>query len=381
MTKKKILINSNMIWTISQFRLGLIKALIDAGYEVICAADTDNFSVLSEMKLAEAGTRFKRLPVSRKSINPWQDLKYLFQLYRFMKHEKPDLVINYTVKPIVYGSMAARLLKIPSFAVTTGLGFVFTKNNWLTHFIRLLYRFSLRFPKRVYFLNEDDRSALVKAGLVNAAKTVILPGEGIDTSHYHPAEAFEPSEPFEFLLITRLLWEKGVGEYVKAARMLKKSHGDTVECRLIGYIDEDNPGGIGRQQLKRWVREGIITYLGTTDDIRPVIADADCVVLPSIYREGVPRTLMEAAAMGKPLIATDWVGCKEVVNHGINGYLCKPKDVDDLYRKMTDMIKLSDGQRAEMGRKGRQKMLDTFDERIVIKMYFDEFKKAGIPQP
>ncbi len=376
MPKKKIFLNSNMIWTISQFRIGLIKALIEAGYEVVCAADYDDFSVLSEMKLAEVGARFIKLPLSRKSINPVQDIRYLLLLRNALHKERPDLVINFTVKPIVYGSLAARSLGIPSFAVTTGLGFVFTRKNLLTHFIKLLYAFSLRFPHRIFFLNEDDRKALVKGSLIDPKKARILPSEGIDVDHYHPTGYFDPNEPFTFLLIARLLWEKGVGEYVKAARMLKERFGDAVECQLIGYIDENNPGGISRDQLKDWVAEGVVNYLGTTDDIRPVIADADCIVLPSVYREGVPRTLMEAAAMAKPLIATDWVGCREVVDHGKNGYLCKPKNVNDLFNKMADMLSLTDEERSMMGYHGRQKMLDTFDEKIVIRMYFDEINNV-----
>ncbi len=380
-TPPKILINSNMVWTISQFRLGLIKAFVEAGYEVVCAADTDTFSDLSEVNLASAGARFVKLPLSRKSINPLNDLRYLIKLMQLMQKEKPDLVINYTVKPIVYGSLAARYLKIPSFAVTTGLGFVFTRSSPVTRMIRMLYRFSLSFPEKIFFLNNDDRTSMIKGSLVDPNKTIILPSEGIDTAHYHPTGTFYPSEPFTFLLIARLLWEKGVGYYVDAARKLKASHGNDVECRLIGYIDEGNPGGISREQLIAWGSEGVINYLGTTDDVRPVIADANCLVLPSVYREGVPRTLMEAAAMAKPLIASDWVGCKEVVDHGINGYLCKPKDVDDLYQKMVDMVRLTNDQRAAMGHNGRQKMLDTFDEQIIIRMYFDEMKKSGIPQP
>lgn len=377
MKSKKILISSNMIWTISQFRLGLIRALIDRGYELVCVADNDNFSVLSEVKLAEAGARFVRLPVGRKSMNPLQELTYLVQFYRLLKREKPDLVINYTVKPIVYGSIAARILGIPSLAVTTGLGFVFTRNNWLTRFIKLLYRFSLQFPAKVFFLNPDDKNALIQDKLVDEGKAFILPGEGVDTAYYHPTRKFLPSKTFSFLLIARLLREKGVGEYVEAARLLQASHGHQVECQLIGHIDPDNPGAISRKQLGKWVREGVVNYLGSSDDIRPVIADADCVVLPS-YREGVPRTLMEAASMAKPLIASDCIGCREVIDHGKNGYLCRVKDHVDLYSKMVDMMKLTIEERALMGFMGRQKMIDTFDEQIVIRAYLDELKQLGI---
>jgi glycosyltransferase involved in cell wall biosynthesis len=369
--KKKILLCSNILWTITQFRLSLIKALVSAGYEVECVADTDDFSVLSEQKAADAGARFIRLRMNRKGTNPWQDFTYFVRYRKILKHEKPSLVINYTTKPVIYGSLAAWLLRIPSFAVTTGLGFVFINNNLLTRFMRVLYKFSLKFPERVFFLNCDDRDAFLTHHLVKPLKAALLPGEGIDANYYYPESSFKESDTFTFLMIGRILNEKGVREYVEAAGNLKSNRTWPVRCRLAGYLDDNNPGAIKKPQLLEWIRKGIIEYEGPTEDIRPSIAMADCVVLPS-YREGVPRTLLEAASMEKPLIAANVAGCRDVVDDGVNGFLCEPRNSRDLYDKMVQMMKLTPEERVKMGQAGRQKVLTQFDEKIVTDIYLRE---------
>lgn len=374
MTKGKVLLCSNILWTITQFRLGLIRALVEAGYEVVCVADKDDFSAISEQKLAGAGARFIRLQMNRKGTNPLQDLNYLARLRRIFRQEKPHLVINYTIKPVIYGSVAARSLGIPSIAVTTGLGFVFIKNNLLTRFTRLLYKFSLRYPAKVFFLNTDDHEAFMKYRLVRPSRTALLPGEGIDTDHYRPQPRPETAPEFTFLLIARLLREKGIVEYAEAARMMRQDVNLRVRFRLMGYLDQHNPGAIPAEQFRQWIEEGIIEYHGTTEDIRPSIAASDCVVLPS-YREGVPRTLLEAAAMEKPVIATNAPGCREVVDDGINGYLCAPRNSRDLYDKMLQMISLSPEEREKMGRAGREKVLARFDERMVTGIYLKEIRE------
>lgn len=370
---KKIILSSNILWTITQFRLGLIKALVKAGYQVVCVADTDDFSALSEQKIKDAGAKFIRLKINRKGINPLQDVKYAIGFYRILKREKPSVVINFTIKPIIYGCLAAAALKIPSLAVTTGLGFVFNKNTLLTWLVRKLYRFSLRFPFKVLFLNPDDMGLFLSHHIINKEKAFWLPGEGIDT-YYYQADENQINENkkkgITFILIARLLWEKGVGLYVDAARKMKSKYNNLVTFQLLGYIDEDNPGGIKKEIIDEWIKEGVIDYLGITEDVRPILNEAYCMVLPSIYREGVPRTLMEAAAMSKPLIASDWPGCREVVIHERNGFLCRPNDADDLFAQMEKMLMLGNEQRKKMGTAGRTLMLEKFDERIIIEHYF-----------
>ena len=373
--RKKIIICSNILWTITQFRLGLIKALMHAGYEVICIADVDDFSILSEKKIAKVGASFIKLPMNRKGINPVLDFVYFLKLCKIFKIEKPDVVFNYTIKPIIYGSIAANLLNIPSFAITTGLGYVFSRNNILTKFVRLLYRYSLRFPKKIFFLNKDDAEVFIQSKIVDKIKTVLLPGEGIDTTYYCPEKESSANQTVTFLLFGRLLWEKGVGEYVEAAKQIKLNLHLNVKFQLVGYIDQDNPGGIKREQIQKWEDNGIINYLGITEDIIPLISGVDCVVLPSYYREGVPRSLLEAASMAKPIITADSVGCKEVVDDKLTGLICQPRNTNDLLEKMLFMINLTSAERIRMGKNGRMKMISEFEETIVIKMYFEELKK------
>lgn len=374
--KKKILICSNILWTITQFRLGLIKALINDGYEVICIADVDDFSALSEKKISDAGAKFIKLSMARKGINPFKDFIYFIKLHNILKIEKPNMVFNYSIKPIIYGSIAANWLNIPSFAITTGLGFVFMKNNILTKFVRALYTFCLRFPEKIFFLNKDDADVFIKYKIVDKTKSIVLPGEGIDTQHYRPEKVDSTNQTITFLLFSRLLWDKGVGEYVEAAKQIKINFPQRAKFLLIGYIDQDNPSGIKREQIQKWVDDDIVTYLGVKEDIKPILSKVDCVVLPSYYREGVPRTLLEAAAMEKPIITTDSVGCKEVVVDKFTGLICQPRNTKDLMEKMISIINSTHDERITMGKNGRMKMISEFEETIVIKKYFDELEQV-----
>ena len=371
---KKILLCSNTLWSITQFRLGLIKALVKEGYEVVCIGEANNFSEQSEQKAISAGARIINLPMDRKGTNPWSDLEYFFRLRKILKREKPFLVINYTIKPVIYGSVAARTLHIPSFAGITGLGFVFTKNNMLTRITRILYKFGLKYPAVIFFLNQDDLDEFHELNIIPSSKAMLLPGEGINTSFYQPLPTEDSRAEFIFLLIGRLLKEKGIGEYAEAARMMKSDNSSKVKFRLIGFMDTDNPGAISSDQLQKWTEEGIIEYAGTTEDIRPEIGRADCLVLPS-YREGVPRTLLEAASMEKPILTTNTPGCREVVDNGINGFLCEPRNSRDLYLKMVLIMNLSASEREKMGQAGRDKVLRQFDEKIVTAIYLKEIQK------
>lgn len=365
---KKIIISSNILWTITQFRLGLIRFLVENNYDVVCVADTDNFSLLSEMKLSEIKARFIKVSISRKGLNPLNDIRYFINILKIYKTEKPDIVINYTIKPVMYGSVAAYILKIPSFAVITGLGFVFIKNSILARFVRLSYKVCLKLPRRVFFLNEDDHELFLNFNLVNLNKCVILPGEGINTSFFSPVPK-KVMGTFSFILIARLLWDKGVGEYIKAIEILnKKQDLRNVKYLLLGYIDENNPSGIEKSLINKWHKSKIINYLGTVEDTRNVLQNVDCIVLPS-YREGVPRTLMEAASMEKPIIASNCAGCKDVVDNNINGFLCGIGDPQDLAEKMLKMYQLSDLERFFMGKRGREKMIQQFEDKIVFEIY------------
>lgn len=366
----KVLIALNTAWNLVNFRAGLIHALQDAGYEVVTIAPPDEHVP----RLRKLGCRYVPLAVDNKGTHPGRDMLLLWRYLWLLRKERPDVFLGYTVKPNIYGSLAAHALGIPVINNIAGLGAVFIKRNWLTCLVRGLYRLALSRSQRVFFQNEDDRHTFVEGGLVRAEVTDRLPGSGVDLARFSSVFLMDAGRKgMRFLLIARMLWDKGVGEYVEAARLVRQRHPEA-EFRLLGFLDVQNPSAISRAQMEEWETEGVVRYLGSCDDVRPHIADADCVVLTS-YREGVPRTLLEAAAMGRPIITTDAVGCREVVNDGVNGYLCRTRDAADLADKMERMIALAPFERAEMGRRGREKMEREFDERIVITKYLEVIRE------
>jgi glycosyltransferase involved in cell wall biosynthesis len=375
----KIVIALNTAWNLINFRAGLIRALQAEGYDVVAVAPSDEYV----SRLVELGCRYEPLPMDNKGTNPGQDALLLWRFYWLLRRERPLVYLGYTIKPNVYGSLAAHLLGIPVINNIAGLGAVFTKENWLTLLVRGLYRISMSRSKKVFFQNEEDRKEFIEGGLLPREITDRVPGSGIDLVHFAPGRrVVDRVKPFRFLLTARMLWDKGIGEYVEAAHIIH-SHGREAEFCLLGFLDVLSPGAITRDHIEKWVAEGTVRYLGVSHDVRTEIALADCVVLPSYYREGVPRTLLEAAAMGCPIITTDAVGCREVVDNGQNGFLCRVCDPADLAEKMERMLSLSDDQRHAMGLYGRQKMEREFDEKIVIKKYLDAIhtvKQVMAPQ-
>ena len=363
--KNKILIVLNTAWNLLNFRSGLIRALLDAGYEVIAAAPPDEYV----SRLEALGCRFVPFPMDNKGTHPGRDFLLLWRFYRLLLCERPDVYLGYTVKPNVYGSLAAHVLGVPVINNIAGLGAVFIKDSWLTRLVCVLYRLALSRSVKVFFQNNDDREMFISRGLVTQTVTDCLPGSGIDLVKFAPLPLPGQSS-IRFLLIARLLWDKGVGEYVEAARILKH-HPASVDLCLLGFLDVQNPAAISRKQMDAWVEEGLIRYLGVSDDVRAEIAASDCVVLPSFYREGTPRTLLEAASMGRPIITTDAVGCRDVVDDRVNGYLCKPRDAEDLADKIARMAALSPAEREALGLRGREKMEREFDEQIVINKYLE----------
>jgi len=219
----------------------------------------------------------------------------------------------------------------------------------------------------VFFQNEDDRAEFVRAGIVHAGQTQRLPGSGVDVDRFAHTTRRSRESGFTFLLVARLLWEKGVAEYVEAARRIRAEY-PGVRFRIVGFLGVKNPSAVSREEVESWAKEGSVEYVGAVDDIQPIYADADCVVLPS-YREGVPRTLLEAASMGLPIVTTNAPGCRDTVEDGITGFLCRSRDADDLVNKLQRVLTLTHDERIRMGSAGRQKMILEFDERRVIGAY------------
>jgi glycosyltransferase involved in cell wall biosynthesis len=362
---RKILISVNAAWNLVNFRAGLIRSLVARGYEVVAVAPPDEYAP----RLEKLGCRYVPLPMDNKGTHPGRDMQLLWRFLRLLRHERPDVFLGYTVKPNIYGSLAAHALNIPVINNVAGLGAVFAKDSWLTSLVRLLYRLAFAKSRQVFFQNDDDLRAFVEAGLVGPGQADRVRGSGIDLQHFSQVLPFpQEGRKFRFLLVARLLWDKGVGEYVAAARSIKQRISG-VEFWLLGFLEVQNPAAIPREQIDSWVAEGVITYLGAAADVRPHIAAADCIVLPSYYREGVPRSLLEAAAIGRAIVTTNTVGCRDTVEDGVSGLLCRPRDVADLAEKLERMVVLSPEARAEMGRRGREKMEREFDECLVIARY------------
>jgi len=365
MSSFHVVMSANQAWNIYNFRLGLVSSLIAAGVRVTILAPLDS----SSAKLKALGCDIIDVPMASQGINPVVDGLLIASYVRLLHRLKPDLSINYTIKPNIYGSIAARLAGVPSLAIVTGLGYTFINDNIVARMARKLFAVALRYPAQVWFLNADDQRVFLQKNLVDPNKTRVLDGEGVDTSYFSPTVEARKDSGFRFLLVARMLWDKGIAEYVEAAQIVKRVY-PNARFQLLGATGVDNPSAASSDQVKAWHDAGIVEYLGTSTDVRGVISNADCVVLPS-YREGVPRTLMEAAAMAKPLIATDVPGCREVVRDGKNGFLCKVRDGEDLSRKMIDMLELPSVQRAALGAASRTYVKSRFDEKLVIAKYFD----------
>jgi len=367
MKNKKILFLSNTSWSLYNFRLGLINELIKNGYKVICCAPHDKYSE----KLTKQGSVFIPVKISRKGKNLINDLLLICNLYKIYKKEHPDLILHYTIKPNIYGSIAARLAKVKCINTITGLGYVFIKKNIITIIVKLLYKISFKYPEKIFFQNNDDLKLFLKNKIINKNKSILVNGSGVDIDYFSPyfcKEHKKNDENIHFIFIGRLLWDKGIGEYVKAAKIVNQKYKD-VKFYILGVIDRGNPEGVPEKIVKNWQIIEYIKYLGETSDVRPFICKTDCVVLPSFYREGIPRSLLEAMAMEKPIITTNSVGCREVIEDGKNGFLIPIKNTIKLSEAMIKMIEITENKRKEMGEYGRKKAINEFDERIVINKY------------
>lgn len=366
----KICLVSNTSWSFLRFRTDVIRSLVNAGHEVVLLAPHDEHTE----QLGRLGARIILLKsLSRKGLNPIKDLMLYREFMHIYKEERPDLVFQYTIKPNIYSTLAARRYQIPTIAVITGLGYAFISKGLVTFMAKQLYRVALKRAKRVWFLNNDDFQFFVSRKLVNRNKAQQIPGEGIncyDTFNPdHIAAAGRSVSTVNFLFIGRLLYDKGIAEYVAAARRIKKTYPHAVFW-IMGYLNVDNPTAVQQAQLDEWVDEGTVTYLGALDDVRPTIAACDCVVLPS-YREGMSTTLQESAAMGKPLIASNIAGCKELIEDGSSGFLCEVANVDSLVLCMDRMMKSTPSDREAMGRNGRAKMVTAYSVDRVITIYHE----------
>lgn len=364
----KVAIVLNTSWNIYNFRLNFVRTLLAKGYEVHTIAPHDNYT----QYLEALGCIHHNVKMDSRGANPIKDLGLMLELWGIYRKVRPAIILHYTIKPNVYGTLAASLLRIPTINNVCGLGTVFLKNNLVSAFAMMLYKLAFRFPRKVFFQNPDDLALFLNKNLIPAKSADLIPGSGIDLSHFTPAE-FKRNETFTFLLISRLITDKGIMEYVEAVRKLKNK-GVAARFQILGAKDPKHARGIKLSVIEEWINTGTIEYLGTTDDVRNFINQADCVVLPS-YREGTPRTLLEAAGSSKPIVTTDVPGCHHVVEDNYNGLLCKIKNADDLAIKMEQMVALDNTTLKKFGENGRKKIEFEFDEKIVITKYLQEISQ------
>lgn len=345
------------------FRGEIIKDYVHRGYEVVLVSPQDQ-----EYDPNSSNIKYVPIKMNRSSKNPIHDLGYLLELRKIYKREAPDYIFHYSIKPNIYGTLAAHICRIPSSAMLAGLGYVFYNKNWVCKWVRKLYKFALNFSQYVLVLNEDNRKYLISTKMVCENKLIhLIGGEGVDLKYFMPSVKIK-NESITFLMVSRILYEKGYTEYVQAAEAVKRKY-PFVEFQLLGVIDTAYPNHVPESIIIKDNERGVINYLGHTLDVIPFIQSASCVVLPSFYNEGLSRSLMEAIAMGKPVITTNIPGCRETVEDGRNGYLVPPKNAMALKDAFEEFLNLSVTEREEMGKYSRVKAEQEFDIKHVIDVY------------
>ena len=368
----KVLIIASFPDSLIQFRGPLLTAMLEKNLEVHVAAPDIHLVQGVQAQLVRQGIKVHDIELKRTGTNPLNDLKTVWRLYMLMRHIQPHVVLGYTIKPVIYGILSAWLAGVPRrFALVTGLGYAFAaESRGLRSMIRWvvqgLYRFALSHASKVFFQNPDDQELFRSLGLLPLGiPTCVVNGSGVDVSAF--AIVPLPSEP-RFLLIARLLGDKGVREYALAAQRIRSSY-PAVRFLLVGWIDE-NPSAIAQAELDAWVKTGMLDFWGRLSDVRPAIEACSVYVLPS-YREGTPRTVLEAMAMGRAVITTDAPGCRETVVEGVNGFLVPVKSVDALVEAMTRFI-TDPALATRMGKSGRLIAEEKYDVQKVNAMMLRE---------
>jgi glycosyltransferase involved in cell wall biosynthesis len=370
----KILFFSNTSWFLYNFHLHLAQTLRDQGNEIVLLAPCDEYSP----RLEHEGFRWVDIRLSRRGMNLLKEGKSLFKLYQVYRQERPEIVHHFTVKSVLYGTMIARLLGIRRIVNgISGLGYLFIDQGLVAQTLRRLLMFVYRGlleQTTVIFENRDDQEFFRKMGLVNPGKDFLVIGTGVDTIKFNFVP--ESNDIPIIVLPARLLWDKGVGEFVIAARQLKRE-GIQARFVLVGNIDLGNPSAVPETQLDEWIREGVIEWWGWQEDMPLVLAQTHIVCLPS-YREGVPKALLEAASIGRPIVASDVPGCREVINDGINGFLVPPKEPGQLAIALRKLI--SDSTlRGKMGASSRKLAVERFDRRHITEQILAIYQSMSLP--
>ncbi len=358
----KIAFVTNTSWNVFNFREGLVKFFLDRGDEVISLAPRDQYSA----ELEKWGVRHINTPLDQTGTNPFKDFGYLSRIMKIFRSERPDVALCFTIKSNIYSSLAGKITGVPTICNVSGLGTVFLVSGWLGKMALGLYRLAFRYSSYVFFQNSDDKNLFLTHVDLSNEKVGVLPGSGIDLNKFRPMD-LTISSPLKLLMVGRVIEEKGVRDFVEASRTLREKE-IPVQFTLVGDIDENHSRSVKRIEVDQWVKEGLIQYLNHSDNIQDLMTDHEVVVLPS-HREGTSRTLLEGAALGRPLLASNVPGCKEVVKDGFNGFLFEVKNPASLADKVKLYMALNAEERQLFAANSRKLVEEKFDETLVIQQY------------
>jgi glycosyltransferase involved in cell wall biosynthesis len=359
----------NTSWNIFNFRQGLMKSLKNKGHRLIAIAPEDDYS----QKIMDLGYEFIACKMDSKGNDPLKDLGLIFRLRKIYRENNIDLALQFTIKPNLYGTLAKIGLNTKVINNVSGLGTTFLRKNLVSYIAKVLYKFSFRFADFVFFQNQDDKKVFLDSKLVNPNIIGLLPGSGICLEAIQKKE-LPIAETLIFTMTSRLLIDKGVGEFVEAAKKMKAEFGKKVSFILCGKPEPNPTLGFTEKMALNWQKEGFLTYLGHIDNVLDLLEKSHIAVLPS-YREGTPRALLEACALGRPILTTNAPGCKEVVVANQNGLVCEVKDTNSLYNCMKKFASMSFEELKDMGNESRILVEAKFDEKIVIGEYLKIVKK------
>lgn len=362
-----ILLTGNTTFKLINFRQGLIKEMLAKGHRVTVLSPPDEY--VPDVKAL--GCDHVALKMDRNGMSIIAEIALLLRVIWKFQIIRPHTVFSYTIKNNIYSGLACRMLGIPFVPNVTGLGPAFNKRGMLNIIVRLLYKSAFKRARLVFFQNDNDLALFTHAGLCKSHIAKLLPGSGVDLNKFaaHPLPKAQDGSVC-FLLVARMLWDKGVGEFAEAARIVKQHYPKT-QFKLLGPLDPGSQSGIAKKNIDAWVAEGAVDYLGSTRDVSPFLEAAHCVVLPSYYHEGTPRALLEACAVGRPIITTDMPGCRDVVKHGINGFLVSKKNTTALARALIKIAECTPARLSQMGFESRLIAEQRFNEQYVINEYIN----------
>ncbi len=370
---KTVALSANSSWYLFNFRQSTIKKAISEGYNVLCISPKDDY----HLKLEELGCKHYELNFNSKSINPFLDLFLLYKFYKIYKLIRPDFIFHFTIKNNIYGTIASRFLRIPSINNISGLGTAFLSFSFSLLIVKFLYKISQPFAHKVFCQNIEDYNYLINKKLVRKENLDLLPGSGVDLQRFNTKLKLKEANKnsiFTFLYAGRMLKDKGVHELVRAFSEVGE---ENKKCKLIlcGFTDVDNRSAITKDELDLISNIPNIEWIGSTDKIEDILSYVDCVILPS-YREGLPKILLEAGAMGLPSLASDVPGCRNVIQEGVNGLLFKPKSSDSIKNSIYRVLEMSDSEILTMGLSARKIVEENFDEQIVISKFFSVLNES-----